>query len=109
MPEIDKIEYIKDNEDGTKQYLITSSAEVDLRKKLFEILPKEGIVIFELKKTENTLEDAFIKLIDNSKTDKNKEKNNIEEKQNTKKEPKKVKNTLENNKNKDNIEKEEKK
>ena len=36
-------------------------------KKLFEVLPKEEIVIFELKKTENTLEDAFIKLIDTSK------------------------------------------
>lgn len=65
--EIDEIKLIKDNEDGTKQYLITSSSEIDLRKKLFEILPKEEIVIFELKKSETTLEDAFIKLIDTSK------------------------------------------
>ena len=65
--EIDEIKLIKDNEDGTKQYLITSSSEIDLRKKLFDILPKEEIVIFELKKSETTLEDAFIKLIDTSK------------------------------------------
>ena len=67
ISQIDSIEFIKDNEDGTKQYIITYSAEIDLRKKLFEVLPKEEIVIFELKKTETTLEDAFIKLIDKSK------------------------------------------
>ena len=68
---IDAIELVKDNEDGTKQYIITTSAKVDLRKKLFEILPKEEIVIFELKKTETTLEDAFIKLFDTTKNAKN--------------------------------------
>lgn len=67
ISQIDSIEFIKDNEDGTKQYIITSSSDIDLRKKLFEVLPKEEIVIFELKKTETTLEDAFIKLIDKSK------------------------------------------
>ena len=71
VKEIDTIELVKDNEDGTKQYIITTSAKVDLRKKLFEILPKEEIVIFELKKTETTLEDAFIKLIDTTKNAKN--------------------------------------
>jgi len=67
IPEIETIEMIKDNEDGTKQFVITSVAEIDLRKKLFEVLPKEDITIFELKKTESTLEDAFIKLIDTKK------------------------------------------
>lgn len=67
IPQIEKIEMIKDNDDGTKQFVITSSAEIDLRKKLFEILPKEDITIFELKKMETTLEDAFIKLIDTKK------------------------------------------
>ena len=74
IKEIDSIELIKDNEDGTKQYVITTSSNIDLRKKLFEILPKEEIVIFELKKTETTLEDAFIKLIDNTKAIENKKK-----------------------------------
>ena len=67
IKEIEEIKLIKDNEDGTKQYLITTSSEIDLRNKLFEILPKEEIVIFELKKAETTLEEAFIKLIDTSK------------------------------------------
>lgn len=67
IPEIEKIEIIKDNEDGTKQFVITSKTDIDLRKKLFEVLPKEEITIFELKKTETSLEDAFIKLIDTEK------------------------------------------
>lgn len=70
IPEIETIELAKDNKDGTKQFTITSSADVDLRKKLFEVLPKEEITIFELKKTENTLEDAFIKLIDTKESKK---------------------------------------
>ena len=74
IKEIDAIELVKDNEDGTKQYIITTSANVDLRKKLFEILPKEEIVIFELKKTESTLEEAFIKLIDTTKNVEKEEK-----------------------------------
>ena len=70
IKEIENIELIKDNEDGTKQYLITTSTDMDLRKQLFEILPKDDIVIFELRKTETTLEDAFIKLIDTEKEEK---------------------------------------
>lgn len=70
VPEIETIEMVKDNQDGTKQFIITSSEKVDLRKKLFEVLPKEEITIFELKKTETTLEDAFIKLIDTKKEEK---------------------------------------
>ena len=71
IKEIESVEFIKDNNDGTKQYMITSSSKIDLRKKLFEVLPKEEIVIFELKKAETTLEDAFIKLIDTAKEGKN--------------------------------------
>ena len=70
IKEIDSVELVKDNEDGTKQYLITTSTDLDLRKPLFELLPKEEIVIFELRKTETTLEDAFIKLIDTEKEEK---------------------------------------
>lgn len=67
IKEIQNINLVKDNHDGTKQYLITSSSDVDLRKQLFDLLPKMDIVIFELKKSEATLEDAFIKLIDKVK------------------------------------------
>ena len=67
VKEIEEIKLVKDNEDGTKQYAVTSADKVDLRKKIFEILPKQDITIFELKKDESTLEDAFIKLIDSDK------------------------------------------
>ena len=64
IPEITECKFIKDNEDGTKQYMIESKADIDLRKQLFEILPKKDITIFELKSAEKSLEDAFITIID---------------------------------------------
>ena len=63
IPEIKQIELKKENTDGTKQYTISSDEKVDIRKKLFEVLPKKDITIFELKKAEATLEDAFLGLI----------------------------------------------
>lgn len=77
IKEIKNVELIKDNHDGTKQYLILSSSDVDLRKQLFNLLPKQDIVILELKKSETTLEEAFIKLIDAVEV--NKKNNNKEE------------------------------
>lgn len=94
VTEIDEVKLLKDNGDGTKQYAISSPGEVDLRKKLFEVLPKQEMTIFELKKDESTLEDAFIKLIDNSTI----QLNNNENKE-TKTE-KQVKNKQKNNKQK---------
>lgn len=64
IPEMTECKLIKDNEDGTKQYMIKSNIEFDLRKKLFEILPKKEITIFELKTAEKSLEDAFLTIID---------------------------------------------
>lgn len=72
IPDIKELEMVKDNEDGTKQYKIVSDAEKDIRKVLFEKLPKEGITIFELKKAETSLEDAFIKLVDKTSNPENK-------------------------------------
>ena len=88
IKDIKELEMIKDNEDGTKQYKVVSNAEKDVRKALFEILPKEGITIFELKKAETTLEDAFIKLVDNISS---KEEKIEDKKQENKKEDKVVK------------------
>lgn len=90
IEDIKELEMIKDNEDGTKQYKIVSDTKKDVRKSLFEVLPKEGITIFELKKAESTLEDAFIKLVDketNKEENKNeKKKDKKQEKENKKKE-----------------------
>ena len=65
IEKIKEIKMIKDNEDGTKEYLIISKDEEDLRKEIFEKFAKENITIFEMKKKEITLEDAFMKLINN--------------------------------------------
>lgn len=62
---------IKDNNDGTKQYMLEPTGEVDLRKTLFDVLPKNNITIFELKKAETTLEDAFLSLIDKNVKEQN--------------------------------------
>lgn len=61
---VKQLKLIKDNQDGTKQYSITSKESVDLRKEVFEKYAREHITIFEMKKTEITLEDAFMKLIE---------------------------------------------
>lgn len=64
IKEISKIELIKENEDKTKQYIIESDQDIDLRKILFQEFAKENITIFEMKKSDATLEDAFMKLIE---------------------------------------------
>ena len=92
ISEIKELKLVKDNQDGTKQYTIVTAKEVDLRKKLFEELPKRDIMIFELKKAEATLEDAFMKLInavqeEKKETKQEKKKKNKEKKaEETKKE-----------------------
>ncbi len=63
IKQIEKINLIKDNQDGTKQYSITSKENIDIRKEIFETFAKNQITIFELKKSEATLEEAFMKLI----------------------------------------------
>ena len=61
---IEKIELIKNNEDGTKEYVIETAKDTDIRKEIFAELAKENITIFEMKKADSTLEDAFMKLIE---------------------------------------------
>ena len=61
---IKSVELIKENEDGTKQYMIEADEKKDLRKILFAEFAKENITIFEMKKADSTLEDAFMKLIE---------------------------------------------
>lgn len=61
---IKKITLMQENEDKTKQYSIEANENVDLRKELFNELAKENITIFEMKKADVTLEDAFMKLIE---------------------------------------------
>ena len=64
IPQIKEIKLIKENEDGTKQYVLESDVDVDLRKIIFTEFAKENITIFEMKQADSTLEDAFMKLIE---------------------------------------------
>ena len=96
IPEMLDCKLIKDNEDGTKQYMIESNANVDLRKQLFDILPKKEITIFELKKAEKSLEDAFITLIDKNTVNEDKKQEKAREKEKSKKKDKEEKKSKEN-------------
>ena len=61
---IEKIELIKNNEYETKEYVIETAKDTDIRKEIFAELAKDNITIFEMKKADSTLEDAFMKLIE---------------------------------------------
>ena len=60
---IKEIKLIETYEDKTKKYEIIGEKDEDLRKRIFTEFAKEGITIFEMKKPEATLEDAFMKII----------------------------------------------
>ena len=63
LEKVKEIKLVNENEDKTKKYIIKAENEVDIRKEIFETLAKDGITIFEMKKADATLEDAFMKLI----------------------------------------------
>lgn len=63
IKEISNIKLIEEMEDS-KKYLIELNSNKDIRKTLFNTCNKYGILLLESKKIEASLEDAFIKLID---------------------------------------------
>ena len=63
LENVQEIKLIEENEDKTKKYKITADDGVDLRKNIFDTFAKEEITIFEMKKSDVTLEDAFMQLI----------------------------------------------
>ena len=106
MQEIREIKLIKELPDGTKQYSIIAKDNKDIRKEIFSNFAKNEITIFELKKAETTLEDAFIGLIDSQKVEEVKTKEEIkkekqEEKQKLKEAKKKDKEAKKENKQKE--------
>ncbi len=64
IEEIEEIKLLETKEDSTKEYIITTSSTNDIRKKIFAECSKAEISILEMKKYENSLEDAFIKLVE---------------------------------------------
>lgn len=83
---IKDIQFVVENEDKTKKYIIKGERYIDLRKEIFETLAKEGITIFEMKKADATLEDAFMKLINDSTNSNNPTEENDQENQKDEKE-----------------------
>lgn len=63
IEDVTAINLLNTNSDGTIKYLVKSKEEKDIRKDVFEAAAKNGITILEIKKSEVTLEDAFINLI----------------------------------------------
>ena len=100
IPQMLECKKIKDYGDGTIQYMIKSNKEIDLRKKIFEILPKKEITIFELKNAEKTLEDAFITLIETNTKQREAKAKEEQEKKEINEENKKTEKIKENKKEK---------
>ena len=84
-----KIEIIKKNDDNTKEYRIIPEKDYDIRKSIFSDLAKENITIFELKKPEITLEEAFMDLIKKNEKEKEEKAKQLEEEKKQKEEKKK--------------------
>ena len=70
--------------------MIESEDNADLRKMIFSELAKEDITIFEMKKADATLEDAFMKLINDSTNSNNTTEENDQENQNDDKDEKEI-------------------
>ena len=61
---IKEIKLVKENEDATKEYRVEITSD-SVRKEMFTVCAKNEITILEMKKNESSLEDAFIKLVEN--------------------------------------------
>lgn len=79
---IKEFKFIKELTDGTKQYSIVSKDNKDIRKEIFTVFAKTGITIFELKKAESSLEEAFLGLIDRQNSENDNAKMEIDEEKN---------------------------
>ena len=84
-----KIDLIKKNDDNTREYRIIPEKDYDIRKTIFSDLAKENIAIFELKKPEITLEEAFMDLIKKNEKEKKEKAKQVEEEKRQQEEKKK--------------------
>ena len=65
IKEISNVKLVKENEEeNSKEYLVEVQGKSDIRKKLFAACAKNEITILEMKKAESSLEDAFIKIVE---------------------------------------------
>ncbi len=63
IEEISTITFKEEKDDGTKVYEVTANSKTDIRKALFKACSQNEITLLEMKEEENSLEDAFMKLI----------------------------------------------
>lgn len=99
--EISEIKLLKTNEDQSKEYLVKTEGKSDIRKTLFSKCATENITILEMKKQEASLEDAFIKIVEDRPEYSQKEINKMQydlEIENLREEEKKKKEEKENRK-----------
>jgi len=62
---IKEITFVSEREDGSKEYNVIVENEQDIRKDISTTCAKSNIIILEMKQVEVSLEDAFVKLIEN--------------------------------------------
>ncbi len=67
IPEINEVISDSVNEDGSKKYTITTKSNEDIRRNISSEISKLGIIMLEIKTVDTSLEDAFIKLVENRK------------------------------------------
>ena len=66
IPEIASISLVKENnEDKSKEYIIETNSKNDIRKQIFSCCAKNNITLLGMTVEENSLENAFIKLVEN--------------------------------------------
>ncbi len=65
ISEITEIKLVKENEDKSKEYIVKTNTKEDIRRKVSSECNKQDIIILEMKVSEASLEDAFIKLVEN--------------------------------------------
>lgn len=65
IADISNIKLIKENEeDKSKEYIVETTNKNDIRKQIFSTCAKNNITILEMSIEENSLENAFIKLVE---------------------------------------------
>ena len=102
LENVKEVKLIEEYEDKNKKYIITANEDIDLRKNIFEVLAKEQITIFEMKKADATLEDAFMELIKDKQPEEKLEQT-IKDKENKVEEEKEGNKVVEDSTNKDTI------
>jgi len=61
---IKEIKFVTKNDDKSKEYIVETNSNEDIRKEMFSKCAELGVVILEMKKDTASLEDAFIKIVE---------------------------------------------